>query len=665
MGLTNKSGVTTGFGGSADSRTKEMGKLQVALLQLVQSGVLLESDKTDGPQIAPGLTESYAVPAEWVRATMLVRCNATARGHSAVTLKVLEAILRLLRHNIIPVIPLRGTISASGDLMPLAYIAGLLEGNPDVVARMPDGSFAKADEALAKAGLQKTIFGPKEALGLVNGTAASAAIGSLVMYEAHQLATLSQAFTAMAVEALEGNGESFHPFIAAVRPHTGQIEAAGNILSFLQGSSFAAGVTSQKNYNPSGLAQDRYALRSSPQWIGPQLEDLLSAHNQVHTELNSSADNPLVDVEVNEVYYGANFQAAAITSAMEKTRLALQMFGRLYFAQSTELIDPNLNNGLPTNLVADDPSTSFTMKGVDINMAAYMSELAFLTAPVSNHVQPAEMHNQSINSLAFLSSRMTKKAVEIVSLMCASCFYIGCQALDLRALQHNYLSALEIVLQEVNEKTLSPLMTLEEIKVLNNELLPRIINTWKAGSRLDFSERYENITETLVPALLKQLTGHPSRQRIVSQDDFLSNWAKSFKAQAIGTFNRVYQAFKANPNTRDFIGVSSKALYDKIRGDLGVPFHQGLAEHPTAHDHMDGVPQRARRTVGSWISIVFEAVLQGKMNDALYEAIDRRKVDNVNGHGNSLNGSKDYGLNGTNGTHEWAGHNTNATNGHA
>src|SRR5438045_7650337 len=148
------------------------------------------------------------MPTSWVRAAMLVRCNATARGHSAVTMNVLQAILRLLRHDITPVVPLRGTVSASGDLMPLAYIAGAIEGNPDVVVRKRHRSgvaIMAADEVLAQEGIPKMIFGPKEALGLVNGTASSAALAALVMYDAHHLAVLSQAFTAMAVEALRGN----------------------------------------------------------------------------------------------------------------------------------------------------------------------------------------------------------------------------------------------------------------------------------------------------------------------------------------------------------------------------------------------------------------------------------------------------------------------------
>ena len=458
-----------------------MRKLQVALLQLTQSGVLLESDKVSMSGPPEDNPEHSSMPTSWVRATMLVRCNSTARGHSAVTVNVLQAVLRLLRHDITPVIPLRGSVSASGDLMPLAYIAGVIEGNPDILVRKQSKgkvSVIPADVALVENGIPKLTFGPKEVLAWVNGTAASAALSALVMYDAQHLAVLTQALTAMTVEVLQGNSESFHPFIAQVRPHPGQIEVSRNVLARLQGSSWVKGIKGAKDRNPSGLAQDRYAIRSAPQWIGPQLEDLLSAHQQVTIKLNSSTENPLVDSSAKEVYYGANFQAAAMTSAMERTRPSLQMLGRIIFAQAGEMIDPNLNNGLPANLAADNPSISFTMKGVDINMAAYMSELCFLASPVSNHVQVAEMHNQAINSLAFLSARMTKKAVEIVSLMGATSLYIGCQALDLRALQVDFLAELHTSLEKFSRKYLSHYLAETEI----DDLITTLRRQIKPGS---------------------------------------------------------------------------------------------------------------------------------------------------------------------------------------
>ena len=373
---------------------------------------------------------------------MLARVNSLMRGHSAVRLSVLEGIVTLLNHDFLPITPLRGSISASGDLSPLSYLAGALEGNSDIYldCRTDSGrETLSADEALSRAGLQPMTMRAKETLGLMNGTAVSCSAAGLALHECHSIALLCQVMTAMCTEALGGSADNFHPFISATRPHSGQKEVAQNISSMLEGSNFVKAKDTRK----AGLYQDRYALRTAPQWIGPQLEDLSLATQQVVIELNSTTDNPLFDVDEGVVHHGGNFQAASIKSAMEKTRLALQMLGKLMFAQSTELINPMLNGNLTPNLCLDDPGMSFTFKGVDINMAAYMSELAFLANPVGSHVQSAEMHNQAVNSLALISARYTLDAVEVVSHMAAAYLYALCQALDLHAMYDMYMAYIE------------------------------------------------------------------------------------------------------------------------------------------------------------------------------------------------------------------------------
>ncbi|XP_014561721.1 hypothetical protein COCVIDRAFT_59611, partial [Bipolaris victoriae FI3] len=127
------------------------------------------------------------------------------------------------------------------------------------------------------------------------------------------------------------------------------------------------------------------------------------------------------------VHCGANFQAASVTAATEKVRLSLQSIGKMLFSQVSEMINHDLSNGLPPNLAADDPSVSFCLKGLDANTAAYTSELGFLANPVSNHVQSAEMHNQSINSLGLLSARQTFAAIECLSMIVANALYTACQ----------------------------------------------------------------------------------------------------------------------------------------------------------------------------------------------------------------------------------------------
>jgi phenylalanine ammonia-lyase len=284
------------------------------------------------------------MPSAWVRAIMLVRANSIVRSHSAASRAVMEAILKLVRLDFTPVIPFRGTVSASGDLMPLADIGGTIEGSPDIWVRISTKKgtqVVSAKEALSIAGITPIKLGPKEGLSMINGTSASAAVASLALYEANQLAVPAQVLTAMSVEGLLGNSESFHSFIAKVRPHPGQIECAFNIRSFLQGSKLAKGVTMGKVRYVIGLDQDRYALRSATQWVGPQLEDQMLAEWQLAIELNSTCDNPLVDVKNNEIYSGANFQAASVTSAMEKARGACRCWPKCFSVTAQSLSIPS------------------------------------------------------------------------------------------------------------------------------------------------------------------------------------------------------------------------------------------------------------------------------------------------------------------------------------
>jgi len=210
-------GVTTGFGGSADTRTGQAELLQSAAVQHLNAGFLLSSDKGNTDLADPShlLLRSHALPTPVVRAMMLIRCNSLLRGHSGVRSSVIEAILKLLSMNMTPVVPLRGSISASGDLSTLSYIAGALEGNPDIFIRAglhnasTEGVYLSADSALQKAGLQPVRLQAKEALGITNGTAASCAAACIAVHQAHQLALLSQVLTAMATEALLGTAHNY------------------------------------------------------------------------------------------------------------------------------------------------------------------------------------------------------------------------------------------------------------------------------------------------------------------------------------------------------------------------------------------------------------------------------------------------------------------------
>ncbi|CAL5875312.1 uncharacterized protein PFLUO_LOCUS9617 [Penicillium psychrofluorescens] len=620
--LMRNSGVNTGFGGSAGTRTKDLLGLQRALMQLVQSAVLTSEDLSG--RSTHEYLESHSMPSAWTRATILVRCNANLRGHSAMCFNVLEAMLQLLLHDIIPVVPLRGSVSASGDLMPLSYIAGAIQGSPDVFVRVgksEDGSLKviSAEEALNNASLEPIVLGPKEGLSLINGTSAATAVAALGQYEANQLAVVAQLLTALTSEVLYANVEWAHPFIAVVRPHPGQIETAQNIRTFLRDSKLTYGLEELKDRLQHGLAQERYATRSSPQWLAPQLEDLLSAEQQLVTDLNSTTDNPVVNVNDNDIHCGANFQGASVTSATEKIRLALQSIGKMLFAQTSEMINPDLSNGLPPNLSADDPSSSFCLKGIDINTAAYVSELGFLANPVSNHVQAAEMHNQSINSLGFLSARQTLAAVEVLSLITANSLYTGCQGVDLRVLHRTFLDG---ILEPSREIALRCVQSPNHLDQFFNVFWSLVQGRWYELAALDAADRCDGVSECIIIAVVRcpDLTTNLA----IPQMAALSREYSEFLLESYTTHR---DAFFLSPSTAEYLGRGTKAIYCFVRQQLGVPMHQGLIEHPVAGDPSKNMFNgRYKKTIGSWVSMIYETLRDGSLYAEVFRFLEQARI---------------------------------------
>jgi histidine ammonia-lyase len=291
---------------------------------------------------ACGVGEPY--PDEVVRAAMLLRANALAKGCSGARPETVELLLECLNRGVLPYIPSRGSVGASGDLAPLAHLALPLVGEGEAWV---DGDRVPGADALARVGLQPIRLRAKEGLSLVNGTQFMASVGALGLVRARHAAVAADLACGLSLEALQGSRTSFLPQIHELRGLRGQAASAANVLRLLEGSAII------ESHRWCDKVQDAYSLRCAPQVHGAARDLLDYVAYTVGAELNAATDNPLVLVDDGMLVSNGNFHGQPIAFALDALAMAVAELANISERRVERLVNPSLSEGLPPFLTAD------------------------------------------------------------------------------------------------------------------------------------------------------------------------------------------------------------------------------------------------------------------------------------------------------------------------
>jgi histidine ammonia-lyase len=291
---------------------------------------------------ACGVGEPY--PDEIVRAAMLLRANALAKGNSGARIETVELLVECLNRGVLPHVPSRGSVGASGDLAPLAHLALPLVGEGEASV---DGRRLPGREALGAVGLEPVQLEAKEGLSLINGTQFMAAFGALGLVRAGRLAKTADIACALSLEALQGSRTSFLPQVHALRPLRGQVASAANVLQLLEGSAI------NEAHRWCDKVQDAYSLRCAPQVHGASRDLLDYVAYTVSIELNAATDNPLVLVDDGMLVSNGNFHGQPLAFALDALAMAVAELADIAERRVERLVNPSLSGGLPAFLTND------------------------------------------------------------------------------------------------------------------------------------------------------------------------------------------------------------------------------------------------------------------------------------------------------------------------
>jgi len=402
-------GVNTGFGKfqSVAIPPASLGALQVNLLRSHAAGV--------GPPLSSRI----------VRLILALRANTLARGHSGVSPAVLRLLLRLYEKRVYPVIPSQGSVGASGDLAPLSHLALVLIGEGRAIASDGSLEILPGDAALERAGLKPVTLRPKDALGLINGTQVTNAIGLEALVRAHELVRTADVAAAMSHEALRASVRPFLPEVHEVRPHPGQAAVAANMRRLLRGSRVPA-----SHRRPHGKVQDAYSIRCVPQVHGAARDALVHALEVALREANSTTDNPLVfPGEKYEIVSAGNFHAEPLALAFDYAAMAAAEIASISERRTESLVNPDLSGGLPAFLAAEPGLESGCML-VQVTAASLVSENKVLCHPASVDSIPTSGGQEDHVSMGTHAARKFGQVVSNAEQVLACELYSASRALQ-------------------------------------------------------------------------------------------------------------------------------------------------------------------------------------------------------------------------------------------
>jgi histidine ammonia-lyase len=377
-----------------------------------------------------------------VRAATLIRLASLVRGHSGVRYLLVERLTEMLNRGVLPAVPEFGSLGASGDLIPLAHLAivmtrGTGDDKPEESGQAwLDGNLVSGIEAMAAAGIERTVLGAKEGLALLNGTSFSTAMAGLAVYDAARLARTSEVTAAMSIQALTGFGDAFLPQIHDARGQQGQIDSAAHLRALLAGSDLVDGDehTDPRRQPP----QDAYSLRCVPQVLGAIRDTLEFGRGIVEREINAATDNPLIfpdlpDSRKLKAISGGNFHAEYLAFVSDFTAIAATEIGNIAERRLFRLDDGTLNRGLPDMLVAsEDVGMDCGYMLPQYLAAALVSDCKTLAHPDSVDSIPTCANQEDHVSMANNAGRHVRQVVANIEVVIGIELVMAAQALELR-----------------------------------------------------------------------------------------------------------------------------------------------------------------------------------------------------------------------------------------